>query len=190
MRFLRSLLAFSSWALLGMATVVSFQAQAGMDGHMGASMSGAHAFDKAMEPVLKSYLSIQEGLAKDSLPAIKGAAKTLARDAAGLDSASVGGEHASHYKDIPSNLKKAAAALTAATDLESARKAFQDLSKPMAMWGTMANPDGVEVVYCSMKKASWLQKAGEVRNPYLGLSMLTCGEKVDGGMKSMKMNMK
>jgi hypothetical protein len=50
----------------------------------------------------------------------------------------------------------------------------------MAMWGTMSKPKGIDVVFCSMAKGSWLQKRGEVRNPYYGSSMLTCGEVVGG----------
>ncbi|RYF79677.1 MAG: DUF3347 domain-containing protein, partial [Chitinophagaceae bacterium] len=30
--------------------------------------------------------------------------------------------------------------------------------------------------YCPMKNASWLSSAKQIRNPYYGSSMLTCGE--------------
>ncbi|RYF87461.1 MAG: DUF3347 domain-containing protein, partial [Chitinophagaceae bacterium] len=30
--------------------------------------------------------------------------------------------------------------------------------------------------YCPMKKASWLSSEKQIRNPYYGSSMLTCGE--------------
>ena len=45
----------------------------------------------------------------------------------------------------------------------------------MAMWATMSKPAGVNVVFCSMAKASWLQTDKKIRNPYYGKKMLTCG---------------
>ena len=44
----------------------------------------------------------------------------------------------------------------------------------------MAKPKGVYVVFCSMAKGSWLQTGKEIRNPYDGKKMLTCGEIVGG----------
>ena len=70
--------------------------------------------------------------------------------------------------------------LVVARTLAEAREAFKVLSKPMAMWGTMAKPEGIDVVYCSMSRGSWLQPTGAVRNPYHGKSMLGCGEVVGG----------
>ncbi|RYF85874.1 MAG: DUF3347 domain-containing protein, partial [Chitinophagaceae bacterium] len=34
----------------------------------------------------------------------------------------------------------------------------------------------VYVQYCPMKKATWLSSEKQIRNPYYGSSMLTCGE--------------
>ncbi len=61
------------------------------------------------------------------------------------------------------------------------RKAFNDLSKPLAMWATMVKPVVINVAYCSMKPGSWLQKGEVIRNPYYGASMLKCGEIVSEG---------
>ena len=73
-------------------------------------------------------------------------------------------------------MRGAAQALSKAPDINAARDAFKQLSQPMAMWATMSHPDGVDVLFCSMAKASWLQKHGEVRNPYYGAASLRCGE--------------
>ncbi|MFC1610471.1 DUF3347 domain-containing protein [Myxococcota bacterium] len=142
--------------------------------------AGAGAFDKAMQPILAEYLKIQVALAGDTMAGIKTAATTIEKQVAKLDVGSVTGEHAAHYKGIPAKLKAAAAVLRGTSEIESARNAFKELSKPLAMWGTMSKPKGIDVVFCSMAKGSWLQKRGEVRNPYYGASMLTCGEVVGG----------
>jgi hypothetical protein len=34
----------------------------------------------------------------------------------------------------------------------------------------------LKIAYCPMVKKSWLQREEQVRNPYYGAQMLTCGE--------------
>lgn len=138
--------------------------------------SGAAAFDRGMQPVLVNYLIIHDSLARDSVEGIAAAANALAQAAAQLDPSTVSGEHAAHYKDVPANLQRSAETVAKARDIAAAREAFKQLSQPMAMWATMARPDGVNVLFCSMAKASWVQKHGEVRNPYYGAASLHCGE--------------
>jgi len=68
-------------------------------------------------------------------------------------------------------------ALAAATDLESARHAFAELSDAMIAYRASAGEEPKPVVaYCSMTKHSWLQPKGPISNPYLGANMTTCGE--------------
>jgi len=145
-----------------------------------AALAGTSAFDKSMAPVLANYLKIHDSLARDTTDGVKDAALAIAKEAAKLDAKSVSGEHAAHYKGLSEKIIKAAKEVAAAGDLKSARDAFKALSRPMAMWGTMSKPAGIDVVFCSMAKGSWLQKAGDVRNPYHGASMLACGEVVGG----------
>jgi Cu(I)/Ag(I) efflux system membrane fusion protein len=159
-----------------------------------ASADGAAAFDKSMQPILESYLKIQDALASDKTTGVKDAARAIETASKKLDAKSVTGEHAKHYEHLPMKLAQAAKKLAAAGDIDSAREALKELSKPMAMWGTMSKPKGVVVVFCSMAKGSWLQRKGGVRNPYYGASMLACGEIVggdDAGMehKGMKHDM-
>ncbi len=149
----------------------------------------AHAnttkFDAAMQPVAMEYLKIQEALAADSTKGIAEAAKAISTLAAKLDPKTVTGAHAKHYADLPAKVSAAASTLAAAKDISAAREALKLLSQPLSMWATMSTPAGVDVVYCSMAKGSWLQKAGAVRNPYYGAKMLACGEVV-GGVNAVK----
>jgi len=146
----------------------------------GGSSAGTQRFDTQMEPILESYLQIGNALSADSIDGVREQALAIAKHAEALDSGSVSGEHAAHYKNISTNLKKAAHALSKAQALDDARESFKKLSQPMAMWTTMSKPKNVDVVYCSMAKASWVQKHGKVRNPYYGPKMLDCGEVVGG----------
>ncbi len=146
--------------------------------------ANAHAdameFDSAMQPILAAYLEIDDALASDTLEGVAEQAGSIEEAAKSLDSTHLAGEHADHYKTVPQKLQDAAAAMQKATDLAQAREALKGLSKPMAMWATMAKPKGINVVYCAMAKGSWLQKGKEIHNPYLGASMPHCGEIVSG----------
>ena len=88
-----------------------------------------------------------------------------------------------HYKGVTGKLGVAAAGVGKARTIEQAREAMKELSKPMAMWASMSKPAGIDVVFCSMAKGSWLQRDDKIRNPYYGAKMLKCGEIVSGKHK-------
>jgi len=153
----------------------------GAPGAAGAA-EGTEAFDEAMTPVLSAYLEISTALAADKTAGVTKAAKSIVKLSAKPDPKTVTGKHAKHYAGVPKKLQEAAKKLAALKpdDIKAMREAFKSLSKPMAMWATMSKPKGVDVVYCSMAKGSWLQKTGQIANPYYGASMLRCGEVVAG----------
>ena len=119
-------------------------------------------------------------MSADSVDGVRKHAESITKRAASLDPASVSGQHAAHYKEVPPELEKAAREPGAARALDGAREAFKKLSQPIAMWATMSKPKNVDVLYCSMAKASWVQEHGKIRNPYCGPKMLECGELVRG----------
>ena len=175
MKYFRPVLITVFWGTLAASASLASTALAG----------GADRFDERMQPVLASYLKIQEALAADSTNGVQAAARSIAQDAVKLDAESVTGEHAAHYRDLPTQLKHAGEAVSRASSLEATREAFKQLSKPMAMWATMSQRPGVDVVFCSTAKSSWVQEHGAVRNPYYGNSMPTCGEVVSGAGHSI-----
>ena len=145
----------------------------------------AHAetmdFDKQMQPVLEQYLKIPKTLATDKTDGIKKTAKEVVKLSGKLDTSSITGKHAEHYKNLPGKIKTAAQAMADAEDIATMREALKKLSQPMAMWATMSKPHGVSVMYCSMAPGSWLQQNDTtVANPYYGAKMLRCGEIVSG----------
>ena len=113
--------------------------------------------------LLKNYLTIQEALAADTVAGVSAAAAAIVKLAGKSE----------QNKDLAANAKP----LTQTKDLATTREAFKALSAAMAQWTSRTHPEGVETVFCSMAPGKWVQKKGEVRNPYYGKSMLTCGEK-------------
>lgn len=122
-----------------------------------------------MEPVKSvydHYLKIQTELAKDSLKAVDEHANAIADAVKGDE-----------MKMLSPDVGKQAETLAKAKDLKAAREAFKPLSASLAKY-LADNKAGKGVYregYCPMVKASWLQKETEIRNPYMGKSMLTCG---------------
>lgn len=78
-------------------------------------------------------------------------------------------------------LLKDATSISQKTEVKDQRVYFANLSNNMiSLLGTLKiGTDPVYKVYCPMKKAYWLSSINEVRNPYYGSSMLTCGKVVE-----------
>jgi Cu(I)/Ag(I) efflux system membrane fusion protein len=61
-------------------------------------------------------------------------------------------------------------------DINVLRKTFKKISKMVASKGA---PEGYGVAFCPMADnnsgAWWIQKKGQIANPYFGASMLRCG---------------
>ena len=146
------------------------------------SLFANDSFDDTMNKIAVEYLKIKDTLTNDKIENVNDNAKAILYLIKKLDTSDVMGEHKDHFKSIPTNISDAATDLSNAKNIKSMRKAFNDLSKPMAMWATMMKPAGINVAYCSMNPGSWLQMGTEIRNPYYGASMLKCGEIVSEGV--------
>ena len=109
------------------------------------------------------YLHIQVALANDSTDGVAEAARTIAAEAAEM-----GGQ--------ASAIGAAAVALAAATDLQAARDAFGPLSDALIAYGREVGFGELRLAYCPMVDKEWLQATSEIRNPFYGSMMLTCGE--------------
>ena len=75
-------------------------------------------------------------------------------------------------------LSKDAGKISSTKDLKKQREYFVDLSSNIA---TVAKTlklgnQPIYLQFCPMKKAAWLSSDKQIRNPYYGSSMLTCGE--------------
>lgn len=153
-----NLLKNQSW-MVGIGTVLGLIALPGV------SFAGDQGAGQA---VIADYVSIQEALATDSLDSAKSAATKL--------------EKSAKTSDLPkkAEITRAAALISQAKSLADARKAFKQLSGPIVDWAEKNKPEDVQVSYCAMAGAKWVQKKGEIQNPYYGKEMQSCGEKVSG----------
>jgi hypothetical protein len=121
---------------------------------------------ESLKAIVASYITIQQQLAADKVADIKAPARAIAAQAATMGQ---GG----------TELAKAASSLEAATDLKTARDAFGSLTEAVMAVGKAEgwkDVEGVKLAFCPMVDKSWLQREAQIRNPYYGSSMLTCGE--------------
>lgn len=85
------------------------------------------------------------------------------------------------YRDLSEGninaLRKDASTIADAKDLAAQRKAFSNLSNNMSALAEKFKLSDKTVYqqYCPMAKGYWLSNEKEIRNPYYGSSMLTCG---------------
>jgi hypothetical protein len=124
------------------------------------------AASESLKAIVDAYTQIQSQLAADKIDDIKGPARAIAGQAATM------GKNGQA-------LAKAANAIEAAKDLKGAREAFGPLTDAVMAAGKAEgwkDVEGVRIGFCPMASKPWLQKEEQVRNPYYGSLMLTCGE--------------
>jgi hypothetical protein len=115
--------------------------------------------------LVDAYLSAQTALASDSVKELPAAAQAIESNAAPLGAAA---------QPVVDGAKK----LGGAKDLAAARTAFGELSDALVTYSEKsgsAPPSGLHIAYCPMANKPWIQKGTDIKNPYYGSQMLTCG---------------
>ncbi|MDO9374097.1 MAG: DUF3347 domain-containing protein [Ferruginibacter sp.] len=127
--------------------------------------------DPPGSPLLAHYYQVSEALVAGNAAAAATHANAFIKVA-----------NATDYKKISegniTTLVKDASAIAGTKDLTKQREYFMNFSRNMlaVAKAVKLSDKPVYEVYCPMKKASWLSAAKDIRNPYYGSSMLTCGE--------------
>ena len=126
-----------------------------------------------VDQLLGKYYLIQKSLAADSTSGVS-------QSAAGIQKISRQAAAEETKEKAQLMAISDAAAKLQTTDLKTARKGFGDLGDSLITYlktaGAKRNPP--YQFYCPMAKKSWLQPDKQVRNPYYGSEMPTCGELV------------
>ena len=146
----------------------------------------AESVNTPLGDALTAYLAIHAALASDRIVGVADAARdfqsafALANEDAPADNPHVWHMHADETDAVQAH----ASSLAQAEDLTSARAAFGNLSEPFALLvEAVGAPSGFDLVRhtCGMQSGAleggvWLQRAGEVQNPYFGGAMQMCAQ--------------
>ena len=142
----------------------------------------SNKFQKQLKEVFDGYILLKDALVNDSSNEAQIAAKNITENLSKVDMKLLKEEKAhNHWMTIQKELKISANAIENDPEITTQRGHFKHLSAHMI---SSVNLFGVnQKVYshfCPMadnnKGAYWLSLEKEIRNPYYGESMLTCGE--------------
>jgi hypothetical protein len=117
----------------------------------------AHAHELSMN----NYIKMQEALASDNFKDALTSHKMICE------------KELMHYKeDTYKDCKKEF------KSIDELRISFKKLSELYLAEGSKKEMKDLQKASCPMAEAKWVQKKGNLRNPYYGKSMLECGEKI------------
>ena len=132
--------------------------------------------------IISSYLELKNALTKDNGKDAAAAGNSIVAALSKVDMKSLPKDQMKSYMDIADDLKENAEHIGAnAGKIDHQREHFEMLSKDMAdLVKTFGN--GGQILYkdfCPManngKGAIWISEIKEIKNPYLGTKMPTCG---------------
>lgn len=127
--------------------------------------------------LLATYMSLKDALVNSDPGKVKEYAGSAMKDLMALNKLS-SADAQTFLEGVEKNLK----AITGSSDLDEQRSHFVMLSEQMIMIGMelREKDQPLYVQYCPManqdRGARWLSWQREIRNPYYGDAMLTCGE--------------
>jgi len=139
-------------------------------------------FATGLRLLLGDYFELHSRLAEDDMPGATSAAKRAAESLGKIDMSGLVGEQHVAWMAFRKQILDSLESIIAGTDMASVRQGFEDLSN--GIQGTLKAFPGIAdgpvyVLRCPMasggRGANWLQTDPQVRNPYFGASMLTCG---------------
>ncbi len=131
-----------------------------------------------LDPVFNSYFTLKDALVATDRKAAAEAASTLAAAIDAVPMAELDHEVHMVWMKVLQHLKRNADAIATSTDIEKQRKAFKELSQGMIELANSApRSDAIHLQHCPMYDggSDWLSREKEIRNPYYGSKMLTCG---------------
>lgn len=137
---------------------------------------------EALQPLYSAYLKWKNALTNDDF---KEAQKMAINMKSALDEINMSlfkGDAHDTWMDYQGNLSKSLEHVQHISDIEQLRKTFQSVSAAMIKMTQTFTPlaEIIYVQHCPMadnnKGADWLSREKEIKNPYFGSSMLTCGE--------------
>ena len=125
---------------------------------------------KTSPQLLQAYYQLKDNLVKSNASSTAAAAGDLVNAISATDGQIIS-------EKAKASLLKDAEAIAQSGDLKLQRERFASLSNNMFELAKTVklSAEPVYQQYCPMKKASWLSKDKDTKNPYYGSAMLTCG---------------
>ncbi|MDO9260494.1 MAG: efflux RND transporter periplasmic adaptor subunit [Flavobacteriaceae bacterium] len=136
---------------------------------------------KALEPIINEYVLLQEALSKDDFSTSKKQVQHIKTALSKVNMSMFKGDAHNVWMQFEEQLSKSIKVMESVKDIENIRKSFLNLSVNYVSLVETFGPFSkkIYVINCPMannnKGGDWLTYTKEVKNPYYGKSMLTCG---------------
>jgi hypothetical protein len=126
-------------------------------------------------PIIDAYIQIKNGLVTDNKEdAAKGGSALLAAFS-NFDMSQLEEAKRKEYMEIAESAKEQAEHIVK-NPIDHQREHFETLSTDISDLITLLGTDKTLYQdYCPMKKTTWLSEIKEIKNPFYGSQMLTCG---------------
>lgn len=150
--------------------------------HAAVKLEADAAFTKQLAGVYESYISLKNALVAGDPADAKKAAGNISASLSKVDMKLLEGEAHDRWMELSGKISRSAGNIASSSDVEKQRTGFSSLSNDFYTTVKTFGMPGRTVYYqfCPMafndKGAYWLSEQEEIRNPYFGDMMLTCGE--------------
>ena len=139
------------------------------------------AFKNQLNEVIEAYLELKEGLVRANIDETQESSTELLAALDKLDGNSLSGHAKNFWEEKKAFLFKHTRLCKEATTIEGKRENFIFLSQPLIkIVEAFGANQKLYVNFCPMannnKGAYWLSNSEEIKNPFFGEAMLTCGE--------------
>lgn len=146
-------------------------------------------FNASFNRLLTSYYGLKDGLVEEDTVKVNAAALQMVEHADSLALNEIKGDSTGDIKNTALNftgtIVGSSKALVAEAGIEAKRREFEMITDALYNLIRVVRYDGNKVYYlfCPMafddKGAYWLSHESQIRNPYFGKKMLTCGNVAD-----------
>ena len=128
--------------------------------------------------VLNLYYDVKDALVASDGAAASKKATTLLNAIKGIDASQLTPTETKAFTPLQEKLSFDARHISEVQDVAHQREHFATLSTNMYTLAKAVkiSTGPVYEAYCPMKKSYWLSKDKEIKNPYYGSQMLTCGK--------------
>ena len=146
------------------------------------SLSVDNQTKEALQPLYASYLKWKDALTNDDFAEAQKMATSMKSALDKINMSLFKGDAHNAWMDYQGSLSNSLEHVQHFSGIEQLRKAFQTVSSTMIDMTNTFKPlaETIYVQRCPMadnnKGADWLSTSKEIKNPYFGSSMLTCGE--------------
>ena len=137
-----------------------------------------------LKTIFESYFALKDALVKSDGKLVSTLAKDVLANINSVKMEKLSSEEHTVWMKVMSSLKSNTEKIAATTIIEKQRVVFMDLSANFYALLKVSKQDySIYYQNCPMyndgKGANWLSKENEVKNPYYGSQMLTCGKTVE-----------